>query len=86
MGLQLHRNALTENMSRMIGTYNEQVFKWERRVDQRSNVDDFVISDDTRISWSGDLKQALKRGKTGQFEATGFAIALSSIYTVESLF
>ena len=26
-----NRNALAENMSRMIDTYNEQVFKWEHR-------------------------------------------------------
>ena len=81
-----NRNALTENMSRMIGTYNEQVFKWERRVDQRSNVDDFVISDDTRISWSGDLKQALKRGKTGQFEATRVRQSLYRPYTQSNLY
>ena len=60
-------NTLKENMGRMIDTYNEQVFKWERRGDQAANVDDFVISDHSRISWSGDLKQALKRGKTGRF-------------------
>ena len=28
-----NRNALTENMSKMIDTYNEQAYKWERRVD-----------------------------------------------------
>ena len=60
-------DALTENMSRMIDTYNEQVFKWGRRTDRDVNVDDFVISDDRKISWSGDLKQELRKGKTGQF-------------------
>ena len=61
------RHVLVENMGRMIGTYNEQVFKWEKRIDQAASVDDFVINDTTRISWSGDLKQALRRGKSGQF-------------------
>ena len=55
-------------MNQMIDTYNEQVSKWERRGDQAGDLDDFVLSDDTRISWSGDLKQELKKGKTGQFE------------------
>ena len=62
-----NRNVLTENMSRMIDTYNEQVFKWERRGNQGENVDDFVAYDDRKISWSGDLKQDLERGKTGHF-------------------
>ena len=62
-----NRNVLTENMSRMIDTYNEQVFKWERRGNQGENVDDFVAYDDRKISWSGDLKQDLRRGKTGHF-------------------
>ena len=60
-------DALTANMRRMIDTYNEQAFKWRHRTDRDANVDDFVISDDGKISWSGDLKQELKKGKTGQF-------------------
>ena len=62
-----NRNALTKNMCHMIDTYNEQVSKWERRGDQGADVDDFVVYDDSKISWSGDLKQDLKRGKIGQF-------------------
>ena len=61
------RSELSKNMSRMIDTYNEQVFRWERRENQGANVNDFVIYDDTKISWSGDLKQYLERGKMGQF-------------------
>ena len=30
-----NRNALTENMERMIDFYNEQVFKWEKRAKSR---------------------------------------------------
>ena len=36
-----NRKSLTENMSRMIDTYNEQLFKWERRENQGASVDDF---------------------------------------------
>ena len=59
--------VLTDNMRRMIDTYNDQVSKWERQANQRENVDNFVISDNTRISWTGDLKQALRMGKSAQF-------------------
>ena len=51
-----NRNTLAENMSRMIDTYNEQVFKWEHRGDRDANVDDFVVYDDKKISWSHVLK------------------------------
>ena len=59
--------ALTSNMSRMIDTYNEQVFMWERRRNQGANVDDLVVYDDKRISWSRDLKAKLKRGRLAEF-------------------
>ena len=33
-----NRNTLAENMGRMIDTYNDQVFKWERRGNRDANV------------------------------------------------
>ena len=38
-----NRNELTENMNRLIGTYNAEVDRWKRRENQDANVDDFVI-------------------------------------------
>ena len=51
----------------MIDTYNEQLFKWERRGNQSTNVDDFVVYDDQKISWSRDLKAKVKRGRLTEF-------------------
>ena len=62
-----NRNALSENMERMIEFYNEQVFKWERREERGANVDDFVVSDDKKIKWSSSLKQKLKRRQISEF-------------------
>ena len=62
-----NRNTLTENISRMIDTYNEQVFKWERRPNRDANVDEFVINDNVKISWSETLKRSLQRGKAADF-------------------
>ena len=50
------RNALVENMNRLIGTYNAEVDRWKRRENRDANVDDFVASDDAKIKWSRDLK------------------------------
>ena len=62
-----NRNALTGNMERMLNFYNEQMFKWERRRDQDTNVDDFVVYDNEKISWSRNLKAKLKRGRTTEY-------------------
>ena len=61
------RDALRENMKRMIGFYNEQVSTWERREKRDATIDEFVDYDDRKIKWSSRLKQALKSGKTAGF-------------------
>ena len=62
-----NRDTLVENVNKMIETYNEQVFKWEQRKNRETNVDDFVLYDDQKISWSRDLKAKLKRGTTAEY-------------------
>ena len=58
-----NRGALTENIQRMGETYNAEVDRWKRRGDRtETNVDAFVLYDDTKISWSRDLKVKLNRG------------------------
>ena len=37
-----NRNILTKNVQGMIGTYNSEVDRWNRRENQRANVSDFV--------------------------------------------
>ena len=81
-----NRNALTENMSRMIDTYNEQVFKWERRGNRDANVDDFVISDDAKISWSESLKRSLQRAKTAEFSREKVRTSLYRPFTKSNLY
>ncbi len=61
------QDVLAENMHGMIETYNEQALKWKHLTDQEVNLDDFVVSDDTKISWSEALKRNLQRGKTTNF-------------------
>ncbi len=57
-----NKENLTSNIKRTIDFYNEQIFKWSRS-DRKGKIDDFVDYDDTKISWSRDLKLDLKRGK-----------------------
>ena len=81
-----NRNALAENMERLIESYNEQVFKWEHREDRNANVDDFVAYDDTKISWSRDLKLDLKRGRTAKYVGEKVRNSLYRPFTESNLF
>ena len=81
-----NRNALTENMSKMISLYNEQVFKWEYQTGQDANVDDFVISDDKKIKWSSALKQKLKGRQIAEFSEGKIRQSLYRPFTKSNLF
>ena len=81
-----NRNSLTENVSRTIDTYNDQVFKWERRGSQNADVDDFVISDDRKIKWSRNLKRELKRKKIAEYTERKVRNSLYRPFTKSHLF
>ena len=81
-----NRNALTENMGRMIDLYNEQVFKWERREERDANVDDFVVSDEKKIKWSSSLKQKLKRRQITEFSEAKIRWSLYRPFTQSNLY
>ncbi len=81
-----NHNALIENIKRMIGFYNEQVFKWNQREDQGANVDEFVVYDDEKISWSRDLKAKLKRGRMTKYAAHKVRDVLYRPFTRSNLY
>ena len=81
-----NRNALAENMRGMIDIYNAEVDRWKRRENQAVNVDDFVISDDVKIKWSGDLKLKLKSGTTTDFSQKKVRISLYRPFTKSNLY
>ena len=62
-----NRDVLTENINRMIENYNAEVARWSQRTNRVANVDDFVVYDETKISWSRDLKVKLKRGTIAEY-------------------
>ncbi|MCI2976338.1 MAG: DEAD/DEAH box helicase family protein, partial [Ferrimicrobium sp.] len=53
------RKVLLSNMSSMIEVFNSEVERY--RKERPSSVDDFVIGDEAKISWSTGLKDELKR-------------------------
>ena len=62
-----HRNRLDANIQEMSETYNAEVARWSQRTNRDATLDDFVVSEDTKISWSEALKRNLQRGRTADF-------------------
>ena len=59
---------LANNIQHIISTYNQEVVRWNQRTNKEITIDDFVIDDESLISWSGDLKEHLTRGITVKFD------------------
>ena len=81
-----NRNALTENVNRMIGTYNAEVARWAQRTDRETELDDFVESDDTKIKWSRNLKRELQRNKVSEYAEHKVRNSLYRPFTKSYLF
>ena len=81
-----NRNALTENMSRMIDTYNAEVHRWQRRENRDADVDDFVDNDERKIKWTEGLKKKLEKGKLAEFAESKIRQPLYRPFTKSNLY
>ena len=73
-------------MRGLIDTYNTQVFRWEHRENLDVSVDEFVVYDDARISWSRDLKLSLKRNRVAEYAEDKVRTSLYRPFTKSYLF
>ena len=80
------RNALLENMQRMIDTYNTELDRWKRLPDPKRNVDDFVVSDGRKIKWTDRLKQELEKEKDVDFSPENVRSSLYRPFTKSYLY
>ena len=81
-----NKNDLVKTISSMIDTYNNQVIRWEVRTDDNINLDDFLISDDTIIKWSRNLKRELLRKNIAEYADDKIRISLYRPFTKRYLF
>ena len=82
-----NRDILTVNIAKTAEFFNEQSSKYLRLPGAiRPKPDDFVTYDDTKISWSRDLKLDLKRSKTAEFEESKIRISLYRPFLKTNLF
>src|SRR6266487_5656545 len=68
-------DKLAAKSKSMIETYNTELSRWIRTGSPK-NIDDFVITDDTKIKWSSRLKECLARKIEVKFEASSIRNAL----------
>ena len=88
-----NQNALRDNVQRTIKAYIAEVDRWKRQVAEwkRGNVpepqiDDFVLSDATKIKWSRDLKRKLRQGKITEYADHKIRTSLWRPFTRTHLF
>ena len=81
-----NRNTLTENMQQTIEYYNEQLLKWRQPENLNTKVDDFVVYEESKISWSRDLKLDLKRVRSAEYAERKVRDALYRPFTKANLF
>ena len=81
-----NQSVLTENINRMIQTYNTEVARWRQRTDRNANLDDFVVSDDEKIKWSRNLKRDLKQNKIAEYAEHKVRNSLYRPFTKSYLF
>jgi predicted helicase len=81
------RDALKENVARTVEFYNAEVDRYARAsTNTKKNVDDFVNYDESRISWSRDLKVDLTRGRTLTLNQANVRQALYKPFTTTHLY
>ncbi len=81
-----NRNRLDTNVQQMSQIYNAEVARWSQRTNRDANLDDFVLSDHTKISWSEALKRNLQRGKIADFSKENVRTSLYRPFTKSHLY
>ncbi len=77
--------ALTEKITRLVDTYNNEVDRWKRS-GQPKEIDNFVTSDEKKIKWSSSLKESLTRGIYAEYKSDKIRQTLYRPFNKEYLF
>ena len=81
-----NQNTLAQNVQQMIEVYNTESARWIQQASGEVNVDDFVVYDDTKISWSRDLKVKLKRSTVTKYEEHKVRTSVYRPFTKSNLY
>ena len=81
-----NKAILSDNIQRMIDTYNAEVDSWIRRGNQQVRASDFVRYDDTKIKWDRELRQHLQRSRFAEYTENKVRNSLYRPFTKSNLF
>jgi predicted helicase len=86
------RSRVRENMSGLIDFYNREVTRFARahrgfdKRQREERVNDFIVTDPTKIAWTRALKQDLVREKAAQFEEGSLVRSLYRPFTTHWMY
>src|SRR6266446_2168031 len=80
-----NRHDVSRNVMLIMNNYNEHVAKLIN-TPRGKTIDDFVLNDETKISWSEGLKQYLGRHIPIEFKEIQFRISLYRPFTKQYLY
>ncbi|MGO9126372.1 MAG: type ISP restriction/modification enzyme [Terriglobales bacterium] len=69
-------DVLAGNVVRTIEAYSQEVARWANRTDRKITLDDFLLRDEKRVSWSETLKKHVEAGDYAKFERAKIRRAL----------
>ena len=79
------RSSLADRVMRLVEVFNGEIDRW-KRAGEPADIANFVLYDDTRIKWSRDLLDDLKRGRYARFEPARVRRALYRPFTAKYYF
>ncbi|MFZ9739215.1 MAG: DEAD/DEAH box helicase, partial [Prochlorotrichaceae cyanobacterium] len=79
-------NAVANNMSRTIDFYNSEVERYRNIQGQKPNVEKFVNTDSTKISWTRFIKRQLELGKTYSYDQSGLVNSMYRPFCKQRLY
>lgn len=77
--------SLKDNVSTMMRNYNGEVNRFQSSVNT-GNIDDFIDSDPTKISWNRNLKELLAKGYKLSIDDSAFFISSYRPFTRQNLY
>lgn len=80
------KKLLEKNLKSLIDFYNNEVERFSGNKIQELNVNDFVKTDSTQISWTHNLKNDLIRGKKHAFDEKSISKSLYRPFTKQWLY
>jgi len=82
------KNTVTVNMKRMIDFYNEQSSEYFKRksIVLESNIESFIYSSPTKISWTRALRKDAEKGLVHSFKLDQFRVGLYRPFTKQNLY